>query len=105
MDYEVIIVGAGPAGSVTARFAAKNGAKTLILEKKTVVGEPVQCGEFLPTMSELGAILPNVENLNELFDLGEGLISRKTDGIRILSPKDRTYLMDFEGFSVNRRER
>lgn len=41
------MVGAGPGGSVTARFAALNGASTLLLEKRQDIGSPVRCGEGL----------------------------------------------------------
>ena len=33
-DYDVIVVGGGPAGSTAARFCAKAGLKTLIIEKE-----------------------------------------------------------------------
>ena len=46
-DYDVVVVGAGPAGSTTARCAAENGAKVIILEKRAEVGSPVRCGEGL----------------------------------------------------------
>ena len=45
MDYDTVVVGAGPGGSTTARFAAKNGARTLLLEKREEIGVPVRCGE------------------------------------------------------------
>ena len=44
-DYDVVIVGAGPAGSMTAKWAAKNGAKVLMIEKRQEIGSPVRCGE------------------------------------------------------------
>lgn len=46
-DYDVVVVGAGPGGSVTARFAALNGASVLMLEKRQDIGSPVRCGEGL----------------------------------------------------------
>jgi digeranylgeranylglycerophospholipid reductase len=104
MIYDAIIVGAGPAGSVTARFAAENGVKTLILDKKRNIGKPVQCGEFLPSKKEINSILPNAPNLHELFDLDQGLISKKINEIKMVSPKGRTYHVDFEGFTVNRND-
>ncbi len=45
--YDVVVVGAGPAGSMTALAAAKAGAKVLMLDKRRELGVPVQCGEAL----------------------------------------------------------
>ncbi|MGQ9587326.1 MAG: NAD(P)/FAD-dependent oxidoreductase [Thermoplasmata archaeon] len=44
-DYDIVVVGAGPAGSMTAKFAAKNGARVLMVEKRQEIGSPVRCGE------------------------------------------------------------
>lgn len=41
--YDLIIVGAGPAGSSAAMAAGQKGLKTIILEKRTVIGIPRQC--------------------------------------------------------------
>ncbi|MBM3327115.1 MAG: NAD(P)/FAD-dependent oxidoreductase [Calditrichaeota bacterium] len=43
--YDIVIVGAGPAGSLAARCAANKGAKVLLLERDPVIGTPVRCGE------------------------------------------------------------
>lgn len=42
---DVLVVGAGPAGSSAARAAALSGAKTIFIDKKEEVGIPVQCAE------------------------------------------------------------
>ena len=39
MQYDVIVVGAGPAGLMAARVAAENGLKTLVLERKKVASD------------------------------------------------------------------
>jgi digeranylgeranylglycerophospholipid reductase len=46
-QYDIIVVGAGPAGSMAARFAAEQGVSVLILEKDRDVGYPVRCGEAI----------------------------------------------------------
>ena len=34
LKYDVVVVGAGPAGSQAARWAAKGGCSTLMIEKR-----------------------------------------------------------------------
>lgn len=75
MNYDAVIVGSGPAGSVTARFAAENGAKVLIVERRAEVGVPVLCGE---------GIGQKVDSYNVLE--GKRWIATKMKGARIFSP-------------------
>ncbi|MBW6515373.1 MAG: NAD(P)/FAD-dependent oxidoreductase [Candidatus Cloacimonetes bacterium] len=44
-QFDVVVVGAGPAGSVSARFAAENGLSVLMLERDREPGIPVRCAE------------------------------------------------------------
>ncbi len=44
-QFEIVVVGAGPAGSTFARIAASNGVSVLLLERKNRIGMPVRCGE------------------------------------------------------------
>jgi digeranylgeranylglycerophospholipid reductase len=44
-EYDVVVVGAGPAGSMTAKWATKSGARVLMIEKRQEIGSPVRCGE------------------------------------------------------------
>lgn len=55
-EYDVVVVGAGPAGSTAARLAAENGAEVLMVDKRRELGVPVQCGEALSeeVLDELG---------------------------------------------------
>ena len=42
LDFDIVIVGAGPAGSSAAHEAAKNGSSVALLEKESVVAETVR---------------------------------------------------------------
>jgi len=48
LDYDVVIVGGGPAGTTAARIAAERGLATLVVEKRQEIGTPVRCGEGMP---------------------------------------------------------
>jgi digeranylgeranylglycerophospholipid reductase len=45
MATDVLVVGAGPGGSMAAKFAARNGVRTLLIEKRQEIGSPVRCAE------------------------------------------------------------
>ncbi len=47
LDYDVIVVGGGPAGCMAAKYAAKAGASTLIIEEDAAIGVPVQCAGLI----------------------------------------------------------
>lgn len=44
-SYDVVVVGAGPAGSVTAKTAAEFGLDVLLIERNQEIGVPVKCAE------------------------------------------------------------
>lgn len=44
-EYDIVVVGAGPSGSMAAYEAAKEGASVLLLEKDREIGNPVRCAE------------------------------------------------------------
>ncbi len=75
MEYDVVVVGSGPAGSTTARFAAETGAKVLIVERRAEVGVPVLCGE---------GVSQKIDKWNIIE--GKRWIANKVDGARIFSP-------------------
>ncbi len=55
-SYDVVVVGAGPAGLASAKSCAEHDLKTLLVEEHPVIGEPVQCGEtfHVSMLKELG---------------------------------------------------
>lgn len=46
-QYDVAVIGAGPAGSMAARYASRGGAATVLLEEHQASGSPVQCAGLL----------------------------------------------------------
>lgn len=76
---DILVVGAGPAGSSAARAAAGEGMQVLVVERRDTVGVPVQCAEFIPApllgeidlagdfvvqaVSEMHTILPDGERV------------------------------------------
>jgi len=45
---DILIVGAGPAGTSAARAAAAKGAHVMVVDRRSVIGVPVQCAEYIP---------------------------------------------------------
>ncbi|NIV73034.1 MAG: FAD-dependent oxidoreductase, partial [Calditrichae bacterium] len=46
-DYDIIVVGAGPAGCTTAMYAARKGLRVLLLDKKRFPRDKT-CGDLIP---------------------------------------------------------
>ena len=82
--YDVIVIGGGPAGSVSARFAAENGASTLLIERDQGPGNPVRCAEGV---SHAG--------ISPFIDIDQKWISTKVEQARLYSP-DGKYLDMFQ---------
>jgi digeranylgeranylglycerophospholipid reductase len=49
-DYDVVVVGAGPAGASAARAACKSGISVLLVDARHTPGSPVQCAEYVPSI-------------------------------------------------------
>ena len=74
-DYDVIVVGGGPAGAMAARSAASAGAKTLLLERDSHIGVPVRCAEGVA-----------INNVHRLVEVSERMIAKRMDGGVLYAP-------------------
>ena len=73
---DVLVIGAGPAGSTAARFAAKGGAKVILMDKKSEIGAPKRCAE--------GVSKRTFEILE--LEADPHWITQEIEGIRLIAP-------------------
>lgn len=65
-DYDIVIVGCGPAGSTTARRAASEGMRVLLVDKRQELGAPIQCsGALSANALEEAGVEANAEFIQE----------------------------------------
>jgi digeranylgeranylglycerophospholipid reductase len=101
-DRQVVVVGAGPAGATAARFAAHAGADVLLLDRKAVVGTPVQCAGYIPSEEELADMLPDVPDQDQLFPIDDRFeLARSYESV-IVTPNGRRIYLRFEGRTIDR---
>ena len=101
-DWDAIIIGGGPAGSTVARYAADGGAKVLVIDRRRVIGTPLQCGELVPSNLQLKNLCPNVPDIDELFRTPDEAISRETKTMGLVVPSGKKMVYLFEGQILHR---
>ncbi|HTT44484.1 MAG TPA: geranylgeranyl reductase family protein [Thermoplasmata archaeon] len=101
--YDVVVVGAGPAGSLAARAAAEGGATTLLLDHRPELGHPVQCGEFVPSPHELADLFGCRELIARAFDVPGSTVLRETHTMACISPFGHVFRFPLAGCTVSRR--
>jgi digeranylgeranylglycerophospholipid reductase len=82
--YDVIVVGAGPSGSLTARYAAAGGARTLLIEKRQEIGSPVRCGE--------GIARHFLDECDIAYD--KKWVAQEVSGAKVVSPNGASFKID-----------
>ena len=93
-EYDVIVVGGGPAGTTAARYAAASGVSVLVLEKDRDIGYPVRCGEGV-----------SHEGIVQFIEPDPRWIASTVKRFRMVAPngKSITPLLDGTGYILERR--
>ncbi|MDD4858014.1 MAG: NAD(P)/FAD-dependent oxidoreductase [Candidatus Krumholzibacteria bacterium] len=91
---DVVVIGAGPAGSRTAEQLARRGLHVLLLEKRPIVGYPVRCAEAVGPRQDVERYV--------VFD--DSLISSPINGVVLVSPDGVRIERDMPGigFTIDR---
>ncbi|HUI39931.1 MAG TPA: NAD(P)/FAD-dependent oxidoreductase [Methanothrix sp.] len=102
-EFQVAVVGAGPAGSTAAEVAALAGAKVVLIDRKSEIGTPIQCGGFLPEVNELKGLMPRARLPLTLMEIPDRCVSHRTSLQRIYPPSGRCKEFPVAARIVDRR--
>jgi len=97
--YDIVVVGGGPAGAITAKTAAEQNAHVLLLEGHRQVGQPVQCTGLLSVRGFEQAGAQRDVILREI----RGAFAYAPDGRRLAieKPEVHAYVMDRDRFDCD----
>ena len=80
MECDIIVIGAGPAGSTFSRIAAQEGLEVCVFDKRKELGEPVRCGEGLGER----------EVIAQDMDIPKQCISTDIVGAKVIAPNGKS---------------
>ncbi len=93
-EFDLVIVGGGPAGSMTALKAAEQGYAVLMVERDNTIGSPVRCAEAVDR-----------KGLIEFFEPDASWVSSTIKGYALVAPDDTMVEInsgDCEGYILER---
>ncbi len=76
METDILVIGAGPAGSTAAKHAALNGAQVIVIDKKSEIGSPKRCAE--------GVSKDGLKKLG--IEPSPRWVAKEATGVRMVSP-------------------
>jgi digeranylgeranylglycerophospholipid reductase len=95
-SYDVVVVGAGPGGSITAKTAAEHGLDVLLIERNQEIGVPVKCAEGVSKDIE-NFVVPDMKWISAIV---KGANIYGPDGTKVVMISDK---MEEVGYVLERR--
>jgi len=85
IEADVVIIGAGPAGSICAKYLAEAGVSTLVVERRQEIGAPKRCAEGTSSLAleEAGVKINPVWVANQVK--GAVLYAPNQDNVRSMA--------------------
>ena len=90
IEYDAIVIGAGPAGGAAALRLARDGRRVLLAEKRRKIGSPVRCAEATGSREEI----------ERFIKVREEWIAGEIDGARVIGPNGSEAYREFRGAGV-----
>ncbi|MFL2949553.1 MAG: NAD(P)/FAD-dependent oxidoreductase [Candidatus Poseidoniaceae archaeon] len=102
---QVIVIGAGPAGAACAQRLAEDGIDVLMIERRSIVGNPAQCGECIPNWGEVVGTFSNLDDhqwLYDYFQFPDRLKLHNLDNMRVFLPSGKAFHFELDAFAGHR---
>src|SRR5208282_1439621 len=97
MDVDVLVVGAGPAGSTAAHRLASQGHGVLVVEEHPSVGIPVQCAGLV---SQRALDLAGSTGMVRTAVRGATVFGPSLGSVSFKAPEPRAFVIDRAGLDL-----
>ncbi|MFC1561051.1 NAD(P)/FAD-dependent oxidoreductase [Candidatus Latescibacterota bacterium] len=94
-DFNIVVIGGGPAGTIAALTAADMGLSVLLAERSNVIGNPVRCAEGV-----------DEKGLSEFFKPDPSWVASEITGYSLVAPDGTSVdinIGDNKGFILERQ--
>ncbi|MFH1588125.1 MAG: NAD(P)/FAD-dependent oxidoreductase [Candidatus Diapherotrites archaeon] len=94
MEFDSIVIGAGPAGTFSALKLTEKGIHTALIEEHSQIGTPVHCGECLSDYA--------LKNTG--VELNSNSIAAKVKGVKVIFPSGKECISTEPGYVLHKEK-